>query len=285
MLGDHFFLGCRILHVVSLLLTLFHLFFTLIHCLTRGRTPGRVVSFVFFTRASLRVLGIFQIFLHKFFARCIRHLHLFLSCFFLNYFCGLRGEGAKKSFFRHLSTHPLCLQLHFSLENTHFSLLGVALHFLTMLLYAGLCLKNIRPFFVVDQIRVNTNVNNLIYKSNDIRLWAHTWWPASFTDRAHCFDPFFVYAGAISVFFSLHLLLLLVDERELLLFDGALRPSCFYSAQKWFNFAYNSFFDSYSDVSSFIPWFVFVNFKVVAFHLALLFRRIALSSSTMPKAR
>lgn len=68
--------------------------------------------------------------------------------------------------------------------------------------------------------------------------------------------------------FSLHLLLLLVDERELLLFDGALRPSCFYSAQKWFNFAYNSFFDSYSDASSFIPWFVFVNFKVVTFHFS-----------------
>lgn len=106
-------------------------------------------------------------------------------------------------------------------------------------------------------------------------------WPASFTDRAHCFDPFFVYAGAIPVFFSLHLLLLLVDQRELLLFDGALRPRCFYSALKWFNFAYNSFWFILS-VASFIPWFVFVNFKVVAFHLALLFRRIALSSSTSP---
>lgn len=209
MLGDHFFLGCRILHVVSLLLTLLHLFFT--NSLFDARQNTRSCRVVCLLHTSeFTCFGNFS----NFSAQIFRPLHSafapFSELFFFKLFLRFQREREQKNLFLDTYQHTRfgaslavasCACSCTFLSKTHTS------HFLalrcTFWRYsAGLCLKNIRPFFVVDQIRVNTNVNNLIYKSNDIRLWAHTRWPASFTDRAHCFDPFFVYAGAISVFFS-----------------------------------------------------------------------------------
>lgn len=132
-------------------------------------------SFVSRTRQqNLRVLGIFQIFQHgsSFPGRC--------TAFFLGrtpYFqqarlvVGGRIGESKKSFFRHLSTHSLAWLSAAALLKKHNHLRCIRLCAIFSVVYFFASSFATRGENTVSTRFVNTNVNNLIYKSIDIRLY------------------------------------------------------------------------------------------------------------------